>query len=385
MTTSVGGLCPPAPSLAETPLLPPGYRVPSSRWTDPATRLRELFDTEPFVFAPGVYDPHGAELVMYHRAKAVYFSGYSFAIGHLGTTDMDLYAGPEIADGARRTVSALRKFQLTMAVGDPDKGVPPTHLEIPPVVVDMDGGYGNLFNVQRVTELYVNAGVAGAHLEDQVLPKRCGHIAGKALISADEMVGKLRMARAVADDLGRSDFVLIARTDAVSAVDAPEGMRGLDLAIERALRYLDSGAPDVVWCEFPNSDREPTVRFAQEVRRRFPKAMLGFNWSSSFKWFNDPYPTGFAELGELGYKFIFITLAAQHAMGYAFSKLLGDLAERDEQAYVDLQRREWATGDDIPTKSHHLFTGVPYHQVMGETMGASRLGKFDREIEEKAV
>jgi len=126
MTTSVGGLCPPAPSLAETPLLPPGYRVPSSRWTDPATRLRELFDTEPFVFAPGVYDPHGAELVMYHRAKAVYFSGYSFAIGHLGTTDMDLYAGPEIADGARRTVSALRKFQLTMAVGDPEKGVPPS-------------------------------------------------------------------------------------------------------------------------------------------------------------------------------------------------------------------------------------------------------------------
>src|SRR5205807_201287 len=195
-----------------------------------------------------------------------------FAIGHLGTTDMDLYAGPEIADGARRTVSALRKFQLTMAVGDPEKGVPPTHLEIPPVVVDMDGGYGNLFNVQRVTELYGNAGVA----------------------------------------------------------------------------------PDVVWCEFPNSDREPTVRFAQEVRRRFPKAMLGFNWSSSFKWFNDPDPTGFAELGELGYKFIFITLAAQHAMGYAFSKLLGDLAERDEQAYVDLQRREWAKGDDIPTKSHHL-------------------------------
>jgi len=288
-------------NLVETALLPPGFRVPASRWTDPATRLRELLDSEPFVFAPGVFDPHGAELAMYHGARAVYFSGYSFAIGHLGTTDMDLYSGPEIADAARRTVSALRKFQLTMAVGDPEKGVPPTHLEIPPVVVDMDGGYGNLFNVQRVTELYVNAGVAGAHLEDQVLPKRCGHIAGKALISADEMVGKLRMARAVADDLGRSDFVLIARTDAVSAVDAPEGMRGLDLAIERALRYLDSGAPDVVWCEFPNSDREPTVRFAQEVRRRFPKAMLGFNWSSSFKWFNDPDPTGFAELGELGW------------------------------------------------------------------------------------
>ena len=371
--------------LVETPLLPPGHRVPSSRRVDPATRLRQLLDAEPYVFAPGVYDPHGAEIAMYHRSKAIYFSGYSFAIGHLGTTDMDLYSGPEIADGARRTVSALRKFQLTMAFGDPEKGVPPRHLEIPPVVADMDGGYGNLFNVQRTTELYVNAGVAGAHLEDQVLPKRCGHIAGKALIAADEMVGKLRMARAVADDLGREDFVIIARTDAVSAVDAPEKTRGIELAIERALRYLDSGAPDLVWCEFPNSDREPTERFADEVRRRFPEAKLAFNWSSSFKWFNDPDPISFAELGELGYRFIFITLAAQHAMGYAFSKLLQGLAEQDERAYVELQRREWAKGDDIPTKSHHLFTGVPYHQVMGNVMGASRLGSFDGEREEKAV
>src|SRR2546423_6741379 len=149
-------------ALAETALLPPGFTVPASRWTDPATRLRQLLQSEPYVFAPGIYDPHGAEIAMYHRATAIYFSGYSFAIGHLGTTDMDLYSGPEIADGARRTVSALRKFQLTMATGDPEKGVAPTHLEIPPVVADMDGGYGNLFNVQRIAELYVNAGVAGA-------------------------------------------------------------------------------------------------------------------------------------------------------------------------------------------------------------------------------
>jgi isocitrate lyase len=88
--------------------------------------MRELLDTEPFLFGPGVYDPHGAELAMYYGFKAVYFSGYSFAIGHLGTTDMDLYTRPEIADGARRTVSALRKFQLTMAVGDPEKGISPS-------------------------------------------------------------------------------------------------------------------------------------------------------------------------------------------------------------------------------------------------------------------
>jgi isocitrate lyase len=375
----------PAMKLVPTPLLPEGYTVPASRFEDPSTRMRRLLDTEPFVFGPGVYDPHGAELCMYYGFKSVYFSGYSFAIGHLGTTDMDLYTGPEIADGARRTVTALRKFQLTMALGDPEKGVAPKHLEIPPVVVDMDGGYGNLFNVQRTTDLFVNAGVAAAHIEDQVLPKRCGHIAGKALISADEMVGKLSMMRAVADDLGRKDFIIIARTDAVSAVDAPEKTRGIDLAIERALRYLDSGMPDLVWCEFPTSDRGPTEKFATEVHKRFPDARFAFNWSSSFKWFNDPNPISFAELGELGYKFLFITLAAQHAMGYAFGKLLQGLSEEQEQAYIALQRKEWAGDDDIPTKSHHLFTGVPYHQILGQTMGASRLGAFAGEVAEKAV
>lgn len=386
MTTAIA----PAPvgtsKLVPTPLLPDGYTVPASRWEDPATRMRRLLETEPFVFGPGIYDPHGAELCMYYGFKSIYFSGYSFAIGHLGTTDMDLYTGPEIADGARRTVTALRKFQLTMALGDPEKGIAPKHLEIPPVVVDMDGGYGNLFNVQRTTDLFVNAGVAAAHIEDQVLPKRCGHIAGKALISADEMVGKLRMMRAVADDLGRKDFVIIARTDAVSAVDAPESARGIDLAIERALRYLDSGAPDLVWCEFPTSDRGPTEKFATEVRRRFPQARFAFNWSSSFKWFNDPSPITFAELGELGYKFLFITLAGQHAYGYGFSKLLQGLKAEEQDAYVELQKKEWQDGDDIPTRSHHLFTGVPYHQLMGSVMGGSRLGnEFDEKLGEKAL
>src|SRR6266853_5018192 len=175
--------------LVSTPLLPQGLKVPASRNEDPSKRLRRLLANKPYVFGPGVYDPMGAELVMYHGFDAIYFSGYSFAMGHVGSTDMDLYSSVEIADGARRTVSALRKFQLTMAVGDPDAGDPPRHLHIPPLLVDMDGGYGNAFNVARTTELYVQAGVAGCHLEDQVLPKRCGHIAGKALIPAVEMIG----------------------------------------------------------------------------------------------------------------------------------------------------------------------------------------------------
>ena len=362
--------------LVSTPLLPDGYQVPASRSTHPSRVFRQKLETQPYVFAPGIYDPHGAELLMYHGSDAVYFSGYSFAIGHLGTTDMDIYASVEIADGARRIVSALRKFQLTMAVGDPDKDVPPRHLEIPPVIADMDVGYGNVFNVQRTTELYVNAGLAAAHIEDQVMPKRCGHIAGKALVPADEYVAKLRMMRAVADDLGREDFVIISRTDGVSAVDAPESTRGLQLAVDRACRYLDSGVPDLLWCEFPTAERGPTEQFHEEVRKRFPDARFAFNYSSSFKWHNEPNPMTFADLAEQGVRFIFITLAAQHAMGLGFSRLLEDLNERQQDAYIDLQREEWAGGDRVPTRSHHLFSGVPYHHHVGEQMGsASRFGK----------
>ncbi len=90
-----------APTLAPSPLLPDGFSVPTSRWVHPSVRMRELLDTEPYLFGPGIYDPFGAELVMYHGFKAVYFSGYSFAIGHLGTTDMDIYSGVEISEAAR--------------------------------------------------------------------------------------------------------------------------------------------------------------------------------------------------------------------------------------------------------------------------------------------
>ena len=372
--------------LVPSPLLPDGFKLPASRFVHPSTRMRELLDTEPFLFGPGVYDPMGAQLVMYYGFKAVYFSGYSFAIGHLGTTDMDLYSNVEIADGARRTVSALRKFQLTMAVGDPEKGVAPRQLDIPPVIVDMDGGYGNIFNVQRTTELYVTAGVAAAHIEDQVLPKRCGHIGGKALISVNEMVGKLRMARAVADDLGNRDFVIIARTDGLSAVDAPEPLRHMGLAVDRGLRYLDSGIPDLLWCEFPTADRGAVETFSEQIKKRFPDARFAFNWSSSFKWFTEPNPMTFAELGEMGVKFIFITLGAQHAEGHGLSVLLQAMSSDQQDGYIALQRKEFEAGQDFPTRSHHFFSGVPYHHLVGKAYDAARLGQeFVEELPEDRV
>ena len=385
----------PATELMPSALLPEGFSVPTSRNVHPSKRMRHLLETEPYLFGPGVYDPMTAQLVMYYGFKAVYFSGYSFAMGHVGSTDMDLYTSTEIADGARRTVSALRKFQLTQAIGDPEKGIAPKHLHIPPVIVDMDGGYGNIFNVQRTAELYVQAGVAAAHIEDQVLPKRCGHIGGKALIPANEMIGKLRMARAVAEDCGNPDFVLIARTDGISAVDAPESLRGIDLAIDRALRYLDTGVPDLVWCEFPTAERGPVEKFSREVHKRFPRAQFAFNYSSSFKWFNEERPFTFHELGDLGIKFLFITLGAQHATAHGLSVLLQEMAEAQEQGYMNLQRKEWipetseltdGTTLEFPSKSHHFFSGVPYHHVVGKMYSAARLGhEFCEELEDDKV
>lgn len=377
--------------LMETPLLPEGYLVPKSRLVHPSTRMKQLLQTEPYLFGPGVYDPMTAQLVMHYGFKAVYFSGYSFAIGHVGTTDMDLYSSTEIADAAARTVSALRRYQLTQAYGEPEKGVAPRYLDIPPVIIDMDGGYGNAFNVARTTENYVRAGVAAAHIEDQVLPKRCGHIGGKALIPVEEMMGKLQMMRAVADDMGNKDFIIIARTDGVSAVDAPEmtgpnSKKHVDLAVYRACKYLETGIPDLIWCEFPTSDRGPLEEFNARVKKEYPDAKFAFNWSSSFKWYLDPNPVTFKQLGDMDVKFIFITLGAQHATGHGLSVLLQDMKRLEQHGYIELQKKEWAPGTEFITKSHHDFSGVAWHHGMGKSLGASRLGtEFKEDLPEDKV
>jgi isocitrate lyase len=145
------------------------------------------------------------------------------------------------------------------------------------------------------------------------------------------------------------------------------------LAVERGLRYLDSGVPDLLWCEFPTAERGQVEIFCTEIRKRFPKARFAFNYSSSFKWINEKNPITWDELGLLGVGFIFITLALQHAAGHGMSVLLEGLKRDKEEGYMALQRKEWAPDADIPTRSHHLFTGVPYHQRVGQDYGATRL------------
>ena len=174
------------------------------------------------------------------------------------------------------------------------------------------------------------------------------------------MIGKLRMARAVADDLrqrGLRDHrphrrPLRGRRARVDARHRPRRRA-------RACATSTPGIPDLLWCEFPTSDREPVETFAEAIRRRFPEARFAFNWSSSFKWFNDPDPITFAELGELGFKFIFITLGGQHAMGHGLSRLLAAMGERQEQGYIELQRAGVGGGRGLPDPQPPLLLRRP--------------------------
>src|SRR5207237_8707678 len=137
---------------------------------------------------------------------------------------------------------------------------------------------------------------------------------------------------------------------------------------------LDPRTPDMRWCEFPTSERGPVEEFTTAIRSRFPKARFAFNWSSSFKWFKDPNPMTFEELSDMGVKFVFITLGAQHAEGHGLSVLLQAMSQNQQDGYIALQRKEFEAGQEFPPKSHHLFSGVPYHSLVCMASDAARLG-----------
>jgi isocitrate lyase len=205
----------------------------------------------------------------------------------------------------------------------------------------------------RTVQEFIKTGVAGIHLEDQRFPKRCGHIAGKTVVSREEALGKYRAAVDVRNRLD-PEFVLIARTDAYGAVGG-----SLDEAIWRGRAYADAGV-DLVWCELSNASREPAVAFARAMRETHPDLPLAFNYSSSFKWSSDPNPLLFRELGELGYKFIFITLYAAHAGTYATWNAMEDLVKNQEQAQWTLEQMKAGH----PTESHHVMARVAHFQEM---------------------
>jgi isocitrate lyase len=292
--------------------------------------FRELLRTEPYVFTGGVYSPLDAQIAERVGLKAIYMSGYSVAMLN-GWPDMGFLTMTEMTRTASMIASAVSI----------------------PVIADADDGYGSALNTMRTVAEYVKSGVAGIHLEDQQYPKRCGHIAGKTIVSREDAVGKFRAAVAERDRLDR-DFVLIARTDAYGAVGG-----SMEEAIWRGRAYADAGV-DLVWCELSNASRQPAETFAEAMRKSHPALPLAFNYSSSFRWHEGPDPLSFRELGELGYRFIFITLFGAHAATYAVWNAMEDLVARQEQAQWALEKQKVGH----PTESHHVMARVAHFQEL---------------------
>ncbi|MBI2491030.1 MAG: isocitrate lyase/PEP mutase family protein [Candidatus Rokubacteria bacterium] len=297
---------------------------------NPGRTFRELLTTEPYLFTGGVYDPLGAQIAERAGMKSVYLSGYSMAMAN-GWPDMGFLTQTEVTRIASMVASAVSI----------------------PIIADADDGYGNALSTIRTVQEYVKTGVAGIHLEDQRFPKRCGHIAGKTIVPFEEALGKYRAAIDTRNRLDR-DFVIVARTDAYGAVGG-----SLAEAIRRGRAYADAGV-DLVWAELSSAEREPAVAFARAMRETHPNLPLAFNYSSSFRWHADPNPFTFKELGELGYRFIFITLFAAHAATYAVWNAMEELVRDEEQAQWRLEK----TKAGHPTESHHVMARVAHFQEL---------------------
>ena len=297
---------------------------------NPGKTFRDLLRSEPYLFTGGVYSPLDAQIAERVGMKSIYLSGYSMALAN-GWPDMGFLTQTEVARIAAMVAAAV---------------------EIP-IIADADDGYGNALSTIRTVQEFVRSGVAGCHIEDQVFPKRCGHIAGKTIIPLDQAVGKYRAAVDTRNRLN-PDFVIIARTDAYGAVGG-----SLEEAIRRGRAYADAGV-DLVWPELSSPEREPAVAFARAMRESHPDLPLAFNYSSSFKWHKDPNPFTFKELGELGYKFIFITLFAAHAGMYAVWNAMEELVQDQEQAQWRLEK----TKVGHPTESHHVMARVSHFQEL---------------------
>jgi 2,3-dimethylmalate lyase len=248
--------------------------------------LLEMFDGGEMVLAPGCYDALGARLIEQAGFSAAYMTGFGSAASRLGRPDVGLMTMTEMVDNARRIVEAV-------------------HI---PVVADADTGYGNSINVIRTVREYEAAGVAAIHLEDQVMPKKCGHMEGKQVVGVDEMAAKIAAAVAARRS---PDFLIIARTDA-------RAVEGLDAALARARRYREAGA-DMLFVEAPQSVGE-----IEAVAEAFQDVPLLFNYAEGGK----TPAVDYEFLKRLGFSLVIfpltLLLSATGAMRTALARLQSD-------------------------------------------------------------
>jgi carboxyvinyl-carboxyphosphonate phosphorylmutase len=282
-------------------------------------RLRELLAGDTLVVAPGAFDALSARLVEAAGFPAVYMTGFGTSAALLGRPDVGLLTMTEMVQAAGRIRAAVEV----------------------PVIADADTGYGNALNVIRTVREYEAAGVAAIHLEDQVAPKRCGHLDGKRVVPAETMTDRVRAAVAARTD---PDFVLIARTDA-------RAVEGFDAAVDRARRYRDAGA-DVLFVEALQSEAE-----IERIAELFPDVPLLFNWAEGGK----TPPLGRDRLRELGFRLVICPVSTLLAATEAMRAVLGRIAR--DGTPIEAVR-------DLPGLTDFAdLVGLPEITAIGKTYG----------------
>src|SRR5829696_6239438 len=345
-----------------------------------AERLWKLMNEKPFVRALGALTGNQAVQQVKAGLEAIYLSGWQVAadanLSGQMYPDQSLYPANSVPHVVKRINQALQRAdQIHHAEGK--NGI---HW-FAPIMADAEAGFGGALNVFELMKAMIEAGAAGVHFEDQLSSeKKCGHMGGKVLLPTAQGIRNLISARLAADVLG-VPTVLMARTDAdaanlitsdVDPADAPfltgertaEGFyrvrSGLDYAIARSLAYAPYA--DVVWCETSEPNIEEAKEFAEAIHAEYPGKLLGYNCSPSFNWklklSDEDIATFQEQLGAMGYKFQFITLAGFHSLNYGMFELARNYRERGMAAYSELQQAEFAA-------EKHGYTATKHQREVG--------------------
>jgi isocitrate lyase len=356
-----------------------------------AERLWELLNAEEPVRALGAVTGNQAVQMVNAGLQAIYLSGWQVAgdANLAGQTypDQSLYPANSAPMLVRRINSALRRAdQIASVEGSSDR------YWMAPIVADCEAGFGGALNAYELALSMIEAGAAGVHYEDQLASeKKCGHMGGKVLVPTSQHVRTLAAARLAADVAG-VPTLLVARTDAQAAtlltsdVDprdrefctgtrTPEGFyevrNGLDAGIARALAYAPYA--DLLWLETSTPDLADARKFADAIHAEFPDKLLAYNCSPSFNWrahLDDHVIADFQrDLGEMGYRFQFVTLAGFHALNASMFELARGYSQRGMSAYVELQQREFDMEDAGYTATRHQReVGAGYFDRIAQTV-----------------
>ena len=360
-----------------------------------AERLWSLLNSEDYVAALGAMTGGQAVEMVKAGLKAIYVSGWQVAADAnlSGETypDQSLYPATSVPALVRRINNALRRAdQIEWAEGESHGNW------FAPIVADAEAGFGGALNAFELMKGAIEAGAAGVHFEDQLASeKKCGHLGGKVLVPTAQFVRTLAAARLAADVCG-VPTILLARTDALSATlltsdvderdhDFISGERtaegyfhvegGLPSAIARGLAYAPYA--DLIWCETSTPDLDEAREFADAIHERFPGKLLAYNCSPSFNWrmhLGDDEIAGFQrELGAMGYKFQFVTLAGFHALNASMFDLASGYREEGMSAYVRLQEREFELEREGYTATRHQReVGAGYFDLIAQAVAGGQ-------------